>query len=73
MKGSQNCKYQAWVDLYGGDEFEATVMEVLDMMDAVAADLSAVQWDVCKRHFLATSRMEYMFWDGPYRGQGWPC
>lgn len=48
-------------------------MTVLEMMDHVAAGLSAVQWEACKRHFLLTSRMEFMFFDGPYRGEVWPC
>jgi thiaminase (transcriptional activator TenA) len=71
--GSQNHKYQAWIDLYGGEEFEASVMQVLQMMDQVAAGLTTGQWEACKKHFLLTSKMEYMFWDGPYRGEVWPC
>lgn len=73
VQGSPNEKYQAWIDVYGGEDFDKTVREVLDMMNAIAATLTVQQKEACKGHFLSASRMEYMFWDGPYRGTVWPC
>ena len=73
VQGSPNEKYQAWIDVYGGEDFDKTVREVLDMMNAIAATLTVQQKEACKCHFLSASRMEYMFWDGPYRGSVWPC
>jgi thiaminase (transcriptional activator TenA) len=72
-RGSPNKHYQAWIDLYGGEDFDSTVQQVLDMMDEVAEGLNAEQKSACVRHFLYASRMEYMFWDGPWKGEEWPC
>lgn len=72
-KGSQNPRYQSWIEVYGGEEFDKTVCEVLDMMNEIAALLTGEQKEACKRQFLSASRMEFMFWDGPFRGFTWPC
>lgn len=72
-QGSGRPKYQAWIDMYGGEEFDAIVQQALGHMDAVAEGLTTAQRQACVEHFVAAARMEYMFWDGPYRGEAWPC
>jgi thiaminase/transcriptional activator TenA len=41
-------------------------------MDSVAAGLGAAERIVLTRHFVTTSRYEWMFWDMGYRREGWP-
>lgn len=72
-KGSVHEKYQAWIDVYGGEEFDNTVRQVLDMMNTIATTLTVEQKMECKKHFVSASRMEYMFWDAPYHSITWPC
>ena len=71
-RGSPDPRYQKWIDTYGGDEFAAEVREVIEAADALAADLSPAERARVHRHFRATSRYEWMFWDMGYRQETWP-
>lgn len=59
--------------MYGGEEFDSSVHQAICMMDAVADTLTAAQRQACVQHFVMACRMEFMFWDGPFRGEKWPC
>jgi thiaminase/transcriptional activator TenA len=72
-QGSSHPKFQAWIDMYGGEAFDSTVQQALDIMDAVARELTTDQRKACITHFRTSARLEYMFWDGPYRTESWPC
>jgi thiaminase/transcriptional activator TenA len=65
-RGSPDPLYQRWIDTYGGDEFAAIVRAVLEVADRLGASLSEA------RHFRATSRYEWMFWDAGLRREAWP-
>ncbi len=71
-RGSPDPRYQKWIDTYAGDEFAAEVREVIEATDALAADLSPAERARVHRHFRATSRYEWMFWDMGYRQETWP-
>ena len=71
-RGSPDPRYQKWIDTYGGDEFAAEVREVIDATDALAPGLSPAERARMHRHFRATSRYEWMFWDMGYRQETWP-
>src|SRR6202035_4346937 len=71
-RGSPDPRYQKWIDTYAGDEFAAAVREVIDATDALAAGLSRAERARVHRHFRATSRYEWMFWDMGYRQETWP-
>ncbi|MGH3402744.1 MAG: thiaminase II [Streptosporangiaceae bacterium] len=71
-RGSPDARYQKWIDTYAGDEFAAEVREVIQATDALAADLSPAGRASVHRHFRATSRYEWMFWDMGYRQETWP-
>lgn len=70
--GSPNPRYQQWIDTYGADEFGAEVREVIAATDELSGSLSAAERDRVWRHFLTTSRYEWMFWDMGYRRENWP-
>ena len=70
--GSPNPRYQRWIDTYGGDEYGDEVREVISVTDTLSYDLTPVERERVHRHFRATSRYEWMFWDMGYRQQSWP-
>ena len=69
--GSPDARYQRWIDTYGGEEFGATVREVLAVTDALT--LTEAERAAVHRHFRITARYEWMFWDMGYRQQTWPA
>ena len=71
-RGSPDPRFQRWIDTYGGDEFGAVVADVLAEADAIGPFLSATERARVHRHFYATSRYEWMFWDMGYRQESWP-
>jgi thiaminase (transcriptional activator TenA) len=72
-RGSTNAKYQAWINMYGGQEFDETVQQAIRMMDAVGRQLGAEQQAACVKHFVMNARLEFMFFDGPCSHEVWPC
>ena len=61
-----------WIDTYGGEDFGATVQDVLAVTDALGPGLGAGERARVHRHFRTTSRYEWMFWDMGYRLESWP-
>jgi thiaminase (transcriptional activator TenA) len=70
--GSTDRRYQLWIDSYGGEEFAATVAEVLALTDRVGLTLSASEEEIARAHFATTSRYEWMFFDAAHRRETWP-
>ena len=71
-RGSTDARYQRWIDSYGGDEFAATVSEVLALADRIGPELAAADESAARAHFVTTSRYEWMFFDAAYRQESWP-
>jgi thiaminase (transcriptional activator TenA) len=71
-QGSPDPRYQRWIDTYSGDEFDAEVRDVIAVTDKLGPELSAAERERVRRHFRATSRYEWMFWDMGYRRETWP-
>jgi thiaminase/transcriptional activator TenA len=71
-RGSPDRRYQLWIDSYGGDEFAATVAEVLALTDRVGPLLTSAEEAVARAHFVTTARYEWMFFDAAYRREAWP-
>lgn len=59
--------------MYGGADFEAVVAQAKRHMDEAAAQLTAGQRSACVRHFRMFTRLEFMFFDAPYKDERWPC
>jgi thiaminase/transcriptional activator TenA len=70
--GSPDPLYARWIGTYASGAFAGVVQAVLDCADAIAAGLSPAEHDVMRRHFVATSRYEWMFWDMGHRREPWP-
>jgi thiaminase (transcriptional activator TenA) len=70
--GSPDPRYQKWIDTYGAEEYDAEVRDVIDVINKLSPELSASERGRVRRHFRATSRYEWMFWDMGYRQEAWP-
>ena len=70
--GSPDPLYGRWIGTYASAEFAAVVRAVLETTDAVATGLGESERDVMRRHFVTTSRYEWMFWEMGYRREAWP-
>ncbi len=71
-QGSPDPRYQRWIDTYAGEEFAATVGDVLAVADVVGGQAAAGELATAGRHFATTTRYEWMFWDAAYREETWP-
>lgn len=71
-RGSPNPLYQRWIDSYGSEAYEATVRAVLGIMDEAAREEGPSSRGNMIRHFVTTSRYEWMFWDMGFRQEAWP-
>ena len=70
--GSRDPLFGRWIATYASEEFGAVVRAVLAATNATAASLTEDGRAVMSRHFLTTSRYEWMFWDMGYRMEAWP-
>ena len=70
--GSRDPLYARWIGTYASDEFGDVVRAVLAATDETAAALDPAARAAMRRHFVTTSRYEWMFWDMGYRRETWP-
>jgi thiaminase/transcriptional activator TenA len=70
--GSPDPLYSRWIGTYASEEFGSVVRAVLGATDAVAAGLEQAGRAAMRRHFVTTSRYEWMFWEMGYRCEPWP-
>ncbi|MCS6815761.1 MAG: thiaminase II [Blastocatellia bacterium] len=71
-RGSPDPLYARWIRTYASEEFAEIVRAVLELTDRLALAFSAEEQEAMRRHFLTTSRYEWMFWDMAYRLEAWP-
>jgi thiaminase/transcriptional activator TenA len=70
--GSRDPLYARWIGTYASEEFGAVVRAVLACTDTLAAALGPDERQAMHRHFVTTSRYEWMFWDMGWRRETWP-
>ncbi|WP_214370892.1 thiaminase II [Pseudonocardia sp. H11422] len=71
-RSSPDPLYARWIAMYGGDDFQTVVDDVLALTDRIGAELSPRELERMREHFTTTSRYEWMFWDAGYRQETWP-
>jgi thiaminase/transcriptional activator TenA len=64
--------YARWIATYASTEFGDVVQAVLTVTDALAGRLRPAEREAMRRHVLATTRYEWMFWDMGWRQESWP-
>ncbi len=70
--GSPEPLYKRWIGTYASEDFGALVRAVLAAVDETAAALGESERAAMRRHFVATSRYEWMFWEMGHRREAWP-
>jgi thiaminase (transcriptional activator TenA) len=70
--GSRDPLFARWIATYASEEFGSIVRAVLETTDTLAPRLTEEDRDAMRRHFVTTSRYEWMFWDMGYRREAWP-
>jgi thiaminase/transcriptional activator TenA len=70
--GSPDPLYTRWIGTYASAEFGAIVEAVLDCVDGLARALRPAELDAMRRHFVTTSRYEWMFWEMGFQREAWP-
>ncbi len=64
--------FARWIETYGGDEFAATVADVLEAVDRAGETAGPAQVAAMREHALITAKYEWMFWDAGLRRETWP-
>jgi thiaminase/transcriptional activator TenA len=70
--GSPDPRYQRWISAYAAPEYGEVVAAVIAEADRIAPTVSAADLAAMRRHFVTTSRYEFLFWDAGYRRECWP-
>jgi thiaminase/transcriptional activator TenA len=70
--GSPDPLYGRWIATYASEEFGGVVRAVLEATDRTAAAAGPREREAMRRHFVTTSRYEWMFWEMGHRREGWP-
>jgi thiaminase (transcriptional activator TenA) len=70
--GSRDPLFARWIATYASEEFGSIVRAVLETTDTLAPRLTEEDRDAMRRHFVTTSRYEWMFWDMGHRQEAWP-
>jgi thiaminase/transcriptional activator TenA len=71
-RGSPDPLYARWIGTYASEAFGSVVRAALDCADALAAELRPAELAAMTRHFVTTSRYEWMFWEMGWRRETWP-
>jgi thiaminase/transcriptional activator TenA len=71
-KGSPDRLYRRWINTYTSKQFATSVRQVLEVMNRSVTDLPEGRRASIRRHFVTTSRYEWMFWDAAWRLESWP-
>ena len=64
--------YREWIAAYGGEWFKQLVQEQIERLDQLADTVTEADRERMERHFLISSRYEYLFWDMAYKKEAWP-
>jgi thiaminase/transcriptional activator TenA len=64
--------YRAWIDTYAGEDFAQAVAAIMAATDEAAQSASPEVRARMHRAYTQATRLEYLFWDGAYRGAAWP-
>lgn len=67
-----NHPYQAWIDTYVGEAFEASVQNMLTLTDQLAEEADTQTRTKMRDAFIRSSWHEWMFWHSAYMKDGWP-
>jgi len=65
-------QFDAWIDMYAGEEFENEVRDYIAMVDAAAEKAESDTLEKMRGHFRKCCILEHMFWDQAGNQMKWP-
>lgn len=65
-------QFDAWIDMYGGDDFEREVKEYIAIVDDAAKGADSETLKRMEEHFVMSCKLEHMFWDQAQNLMQWP-
>lgn len=72
VKKIANNPYQAWIDLYSGDEFNDSVNSLIATLNELAENATLNTQKNMLAAFKRATQCEWQFWQGAYRQASWP-
>lgn len=69
--GSPEQLYQEWIEMYASEEFLALGKWLRNLLNELTAESSSAEKGRLKRHFLFSSRYEYLFWEMAWTQEAW--
>lgn len=64
--------YDAWIDMYGGEEFHKEVYDYKELVNQVLQTVDTTTYSAMQQHFIMSCQLEYMFWDQALTCMTWP-
>ena len=64
--------YAEWIAMYASPEYQALAGEMCGLLDRLADRAGPDERARMRRHFLISSRYEYMFWEAAWQMEQWP-
>jgi thiaminase/transcriptional activator TenA len=64
--------YGEWIAAYASPDFGALADWLRGLVDRLAADAGPAERERMARHFVDSTRYEYLFWDAAFTRAGWP-
>ena len=64
--------YAKWIETYSGDEYDTSVTQAIDVVEALGSKARPELRAAMQRAFEKSARLEWMFWDSAYRLEAWP-
>ncbi|WP_067836263.1 thiaminase II [Amphibacillus sediminis] len=64
--------YQEWIKTYGSDWFKELVYEQINRLDQIASQVTELDRNRMKDHFVISCQYEYLFWEMAYTLEKWP-
>lgn len=71
-KVGRPAQFDAWIDMYSGEEFETEVKDYIAIVDKAAAVANDETMKKMKEHFTMCCKLEYMFWTQAQTLMTWP-
>ena len=65
-------QFDAWIDMYSGEEFETEVKDYIAIVDKAAEGAGEETLSKMKEHFIMCCKLEYMFWTQAQTLMSWP-
>ena len=69
--GSPEPLYQEWIDMYASPEFLALGEWLRNLLNEITSESSSTEKERLQKHFLFSSRYEYLFWEMAWTEQAW--